>query len=295
MRPITLLAVLILSAALLPAQDLSKVEKVEAQPLIAQVRRVIEAMDYLGAPISAADKQALHNAMDQSDAARAVAQTQDILDRYCLFVVNINPESRVKVDQGPAKPELVEQGWRTFLVKVHNEAGVTAQLKAESRNALPVYARSRQAAESPLSHSPKQTLTQSDVANRWLDAAMFDKQPLRPQLSGLELEYRIIQLYSRDSGKREAKISFNVGQGTQDIGFRNDVDTLFDCAASTNVTLRVADEHGKPTTASFLIRDAQGRVYPSLAKRLAPDFAFHPQVYRADGERAQAPSRENTP
>ena len=33
-----------------------------------------------------------------------------------------------------------------------------------------------------------------------------------------------------------------------------------------------------------MIRDAQGRVYPSPAKRLAPDFAFHPQVYRADGE-----------
>ena len=30
----------------------------------------------------------------------------------------------------------------------------------------------------------------------------------------------------------------------------------------------------------FIIRD-QGRVYPSQAKRLAPDFAFHPQVYRA--------------
>jgi hypothetical protein len=294
MKTIALLTLSIVSAALLEAQDLSKVEKVEAQPFIAQVRRVIEAMDYLGAPISGADRQRLQAAMDQSDGATAVAQTQDLLDKYCLFVVSINPESRVKVDQGPAKPQLVEQGWRTFLVKVRNEAGVTAQLKSESRNGLPVYVRSRQAAESPLSHSPKQTVTQSDVANRWLEAIMFDKQPLRPQLSGLELEYRIIQLYSRDSGKREAKISFNVGQGTQDIGFRNDVDTLFECMPSTNVTLRVADEHGRPTTASFLIRDAQGRVYPSLAKRLAPDFAFHPQVYRADGEQIKLPAGEYT-
>ena len=40
--------------------------------------------------------------------------------------------------------------------------------------------------------------------------------------------------------------------------------------------------------ASLTIRDAQGRVYPSQAKRLAPDFSFHPQIYRADGEIGEA-------
>ena len=43
------------------------------------------------------------------------------------------------------------------------------------------------------------------------------------RLSGLGLDYRILEIYSRDSGQRSAKISFNVGQGSQDIGFRNDV------------------------------------------------------------------------
>ena len=62
------------------------------------------------------------------------------------------------------------------------------------------------------------------------------------------------------------------------------MDILFTVRPSVDVTLRVRDEHGKPTTAAFVIRDAQQRVYPSQAKRLAPDFAFHPQVYRADGE-----------
>src|SRR5262249_19352207 len=90
------------------------------------------------------------------------------------------------------------------------------------------------------------------------------------------------------------KIGFNVGQGTQDIGFRNDVDILFNCLPSTDVTLRILDEHGKPTTASFVIRDAQRHVYPSLAKRLAPDFGFHPQVYRADGDRIKLPAGDYT-
>jgi hypothetical protein len=50
------------------------------------------------------------------------------------------------------------------------------------------------------------------------------------------------------------------------------------------VTLRVFDSDDRPTTASFLVRDAENRVYPSQAKRLAPDLAFQPQVYRANGD-----------
>jgi len=119
---------------------------------------------------------------------------------------------------------------------------------------------------------------------RWLDIRMFDKQPMRPRLSGLEVEYRILQLFSRDAGKREARLEFNVGQGTQDLGFRSQVDLLFEAKPATKVTLRVFDSDDRPTTASFLVRDAEERVYPSQAKRLAPDLAFQPQVYRANGD-----------
>jgi hypothetical protein len=42
--------------------------------------------------------------------------------------------------------------------------------------------------------------------------------------------------------------------------------------------------------ASFTIRDAAGRVYPAPAKRLAPDFFFHAQVYRKDGETVRLPA-----
>jgi hypothetical protein len=263
------------------------VEQVELQPLVAQVKRLIEAMDYLGAPLKSGDKQSLEKAINDPDAARARRTIQDILDKYCLVEIHINPESRVKVTQGSAKPELVEQGWRTFLVKVRNEAGVTAPLVAESPNGLPVYSRGKSGfSQNP---RPEQTITEREVLNRWLDLAMFNKPPLNPQLSGLELEYRVIQLYSRDTGKREAKLSFNVGQGTQDIGFRNDADILFNCLPSADVTFRVLDELGRPTTGSFIIRDALGHVYPSQAKRLAPDFHFHPQVYRTDGDKIRLP------
>ncbi|MSU49171.1 MAG: hypothetical protein EXS37_08835 [Opitutus sp.] len=246
------------------------VNRVEWQPLAAQLKRVVEAMEYQGAPLPAADKRALEQI--PANAEDGAARAQEILDRHCLFFVNINPEMRVKVAPGPAKPELSEQGWRQFLVKVQNEAGATAVLRATSSNALRLF------------NSPA-----GDVPNRWLELQMVDAQPLKAALSGLELEYRIIQLYSRDAGRREAKFSFDVGQGTQDIGFRNETDLLFRCAPAHAVTLRVRDENNQPTTAGFVIRDLQRRVYPSQAKRLAPDFAFHPQIYRADGEEIRLP------
>src|SRR4051812_19407184 len=100
--------------------------------------------------------------------------------------------------QGPAAPNLVQGGWRVFLVKVHNEAGVTAELIADSPNAGPVYKRSTSSAE------PKKTISKAAVVERWLDLTMFRDRPVRRTLSGLSVEYAIIQLHSRDAGHREA-------------------------------------------------------------------------------------------
>jgi hypothetical protein len=265
---------------------------VELQPLAAQARRVAEALEWLGEPLSAADLRALELAAEDRDESRGAAAVEKILDRRALVHVAISPESRVSVTRGAARAQLVEQGWRCFLVKVRNDAGVTAQLRATSPQALPVYARG--VSEIPggfsLDPRPTQKLTPGDISNRWLELAMFDKPPLEAKLSGLAVEYRVIQLHSRDRGRREARLSFDVGQGSQDIGFRNDVPVLFECLPSKDVTLRVHDFDGRPTTASFVVRDPQGRQYPAKTKRLAPDFSFHPQVYRADGEKLRLPA-----
>ena len=283
--------VVLLIAIALPicTAGLPVVAGVEWQPFSAQIWRLIEATESLGSPFSAADKAALQTALNSSGDADAIRRVQELLDAHCLFGVTINPEMRVKVSQGPARPELVEQGWRQFLVKIQNESGTTAALVAVSPNAISVFdSGSANTSSDRALRKRGQTVTRK-AADLWLDLQMFDKQPLRPTLSGLAVEYRIVQLYSRDAGKREGKFSFNVGQGTQDIGFRNETDVLFNCLPAREVALKVRDENGKPTTASFLIRDSAQRVYPSQAKRLAPDFAFHPQIYRADGETIRLP------
>ena len=68
-----------------------------------------------------------------------MAKIQAVLDARVMFAVNINPEMRVKAAQGPAKAELLAQGWRLFLVKVVNEAGATAPLRVQSPQGQQVY------------------------------------------------------------------------------------------------------------------------------------------------------------
>lgn len=269
------------------------VVKVEKQPLVAATERLVQALDFIGSPLGVDDRKAIEAASKIEKDADYTEAVQKVLDKLCLVGVSINPESRVSVVEGPAKRELVQQGWRTFLVKVHNEAGVTAPLVPESPNLLPVYQRgSKNAREKPM--TDEKLVQPGDVPNRFLDAQMFDKQPLKPGLSGLELEYRIVQLYSRDVGRREALLGFHVGQGTQDLGFRNTAPVLFTCVPAVEVALGIKDFDGTPTTAALTIRDKFNRVYPNPARRLAPDFFFHEQIYRADGESVHLPPGEYT-
>lgn len=276
------------ASGVLHAADLPEVTGVERQPLVSATERLIEALEFVGAPLSKEATAALQVAMKETNEGKCAAAIQKVLDPLCLVAVTINPESRVSVVEGPVKKELVQQGWRTFLIKVHNLAGINPELKIESPNIAPLYKRS---SGSPL---PKAEVTPGDVPQRFLDAVMFNSQPLKPALSGLVLEYRIIQLYSRDVGRREAKLGFNVGQGTQDLGFRSAVPILFNCVPAVEVALGVKDFDGKPTTAAFVIRDKYSRVYPNPARRLAPDFFFHNQIYRADGESVHLPPGEYT-
>ena len=251
------------------AEDLPIVDKVDAQPLLAQAARLIQALELTGEPLLSAAEIKEIEALPLN--AASVKRLQQILDRHCLAGININPESRVKVQAGPTAPNLVEQGWRTFLVKVHNEAGITPVLNATSPQAGNVYNRN------------------VNAARTWTDLSFFTKQPLRPFLSGLEVEYKLLQIYARESGKREAKLVFDAGQGTQDLGFRNEIDILFTVAPVAKLNFRVSDENGKPTMAAFLVRDAKGRIYPSQSKRIAPDFFFQKQIYRGEGESIALP------
>jgi hypothetical protein len=136
-----------------PAQKFLPVDGVELQPLSAATDRLVEALAIIGSPLPAATTDALRAAGRGDDVRRAGATIQEQLDRFCLVGVTINAESRVSVVEGPAVRELVEQGWRTFLVKVHNEAGITPPMRIEGPNLLPMVKRS--SGSTPRSSRPR--------------------------------------------------------------------------------------------------------------------------------------------
>ena len=251
-----------------------EISPVPPQPLRAQIKRLTDALAYVGSPWTNEELQQLAH-IDALPDSQYVTKIQQLVDSRVLVNVHINPESRVKAAPGQASAVLSQHGWTVFLIKVHNEAGITAPLRIGSPNNGPVFIRSRGQAEPEADR-----ITPNDVNNRWLALQSFDKQPLLPNLSGLILEYRIVAIYSRDSGKREATLTFDAGQGTQDLGFRSELATLFTIRPAVNVQLSVLDVDGTPTVAEFVIRDILGRVYPSRIRRLEPDFYFHDQIYR---------------
>jgi hypothetical protein len=256
---------------------------VPLQPLAQQVRRLEDTLSFLGQPLPAKAHQAINQAIASPDEGAAVAALQNAIDPFVLITIDINPESRVKVERGPADPSLVQGGSRFFLLKVLNHAGVTAPLTVSSPNSGRVFIRSTG------DPAPQMTLTNADVRDRWADISIFNAPPASKTLSGLAVEYRVLEVFSRDTGQRSADIGFNVGQGTQDIGFRNDVQIVFRADAARRIKLHLLDENGHPTMMSLTIRDRWNRLYPSPSKRLAPDLFFQPQIYRQDGEFVDLP------
>ena len=306
------------------SSPLPVVTDVAPQPLLAQALRLQEALSFLGSSLAEADTKRLKELQQKTLTAETITQIQAILDPYCLAMVTINPEARVKVLRGPAPARLMQGGWRSFLVKVQNEAGVTAELQVESPNAQFPFQRYEW---NPKDQKEK-SISAGQVANRFLEVQLYKNRPLLANLSGLLLEYAVVQIYSKDAGQREAELGFNVGQGSQDIGFRNVIPVLFTIAPAVKVVLQVKDDDGTPAMASFIIADGVQRlsaspdrkndfrlvgysteyniehafrgqktltgIYPLPSRRVAetdeyPDFYFQPQVYRADGEHVFLP------
>jgi hypothetical protein len=126
----------------------------------------------------------------------AATAAGNALELRCLLVVSINPESRVKAERGPAAAVLRRGTASVVVVKIVNEGGVTAPLAVGGPGI---------------------------GDGGWLEARFAGN----PRLHGARVEYLLLRLTPREGGKREATFRFDVGQGTQDLGFRAEVPVLF--------------------------------------------------------------------
>jgi hypothetical protein len=289
MRLCPLLVMLVVSGNLFAA-DIPVIQ-VEAQPLGGNITRLLEALEALGRPLPVKVSEQLAQAVKNRDAKRM----QQLLDPFVQLVVSLNPESRVKVAAGTLKPVLQQAGYTPVLVKIANDSTVTSRLRISSPQSGPVYAG---AAEFTMKRQDQVPLAKNQNVNkatdRFLDVAMYRRPPMTAELSGLKCEYALALIYSTESGQREATIGFDVGQGTQDIGFRGQVPVLFDIRPAIPVALQIRDVDDQPTTARLVFLDKDNRVYPPQPKRIAPDLFFQKQIYRSDGDQVVLPPGEFT-
>jgi hypothetical protein len=203
----TILAFSLVAAA---GAALPLAEQAEFAPLKANAEKALKTLRDLGSPLPAETERKLNILMKQNPAAdNAADQMQKLLDPYCLVGVTINPESRVKVARGDAKAELKQNASTCFLIKVNNQAGVTQPLRLLSPNLK------------------RQFGAETGTDDPWLEGGIHAKAPMASRLNGQPVEYLVVCFSSRVAGKREAKLLFDVGQGTQDLGFRAETPILF--------------------------------------------------------------------
>jgi hypothetical protein len=183
------------------------------QPFEAQVRRLLAALEIIGEPLPPDEAARLNAILAQSPRNDTVSLIEAILDRHTLLKVTINPEARVSMTRGGARADLVEHGWRSFLVKVTNQAADTAVLRITSPQAGPMGRPSGNDTEG-VEDFTIGAVDAVEARERWIALDNWTKQPLQAALSGFAIEYRILQIYSRGRGQREATLVAVAGPRT---------------------------------------------------------------------------------
>lgn len=187
---------------------LPTIDDVDARALRVQCQKALDALSKMKAAMPRETERELRALLkdEKKPSDELAAKIQNLLNDQCLVGVSINPESRVKAARGPRPAELIVGKESVVLVRVLNEAGVTHALSLEGPQII----------------GPKE-----NAKDRWLHATVYPEHPSSQKLSGQKVEYVLLRLKAEKAGKREATLIFDVGQGTQDLGFRAEVPILF--------------------------------------------------------------------
>lgn len=264
--------------------------RIDPQPYFAGMSRAIDALASAGEPLPPSSVTMLRQLASQGSAG--VDGAERVLGESTLLRVVLDANGYSQSELGGAEPELVEKGWRSFLVRIANPYELTWVPKMLT-NPVPGFRQVTVPGEFSLGMSMNQIPFSTDrldksgmIEDAWLQADIGE-QPL----TGAPIEYRVVHLYSAAGVPRTAYLALTVvddpiglHSGTQGI----DID--FSVQPSYDVSLDILDEGGNTCVASLVITDQQGRVYPPLLMRVAPDMRFQPQIYRGSGETVRLPA-----
>jgi hypothetical protein len=145
------------------------------------------------------------SAVDQARLAKNSQELETAVEPLVLLQVQISPEGRVKVQRGPVAADLIVNQPRKFLIRIENASGGQQLLTPRS--------------------------TYSGGVQNPFELEIPKIEDLAPSLQGLPVEYRLIRITARKTGKRELTLGLEAGQGTQDIGFRGETAVMFTITA----------------------------------------------------------------
>jgi len=140
----------------------------EPQPYFASLRRVVQVLQTLGAPLAPVDAEQIAK-LSVAPSPENLNEAELILARYTLMRVRLSPDGTALTRPGESARELVEQGWRSFLIRVENPGCLTLPLTSISDVAIDdgdliqLYALSRESFLSLGNFSGP-----ADYAHRWM-------------------------------------------------------------------------------------------------------------------------------
>ncbi|MER7251162.1 CehA/McbA family metallohydrolase [Kribbella sp. NPDC000426] len=261
------------------------------QPLHASATRAVEKLRDIGEPLPDDLASQLAKLADDS---RSPAAVEDLLRPYVLVDVSIDEQGLPISTPAAAQPRLVQHGWRSFLVRIENPHRLVGDLAAQSNHVLGTTDYHSHAARIAM---PDTLTIVPRIKNSWLEVKLAGPT----DVSGIDVEYKVISLYSRDGGSQNGKLGFVLAveeaehsytrppfakawrrMGSQNLPYEASYE--FDCLPARDIRFDIREPDGSSCVAALTVRDSQRRSYPSKGMRLAPDMFFHEHVYRATGE-----------
>jgi len=281
-----------------------------AQPVLASAVRAVRKLDDLGDPLPTHVTTRLFELEtgSLSDAERC-RELSGLLEPFVLVDIHIDEYGMSACTPGAAPPRLVQHGWRSFLMRVANPHRIQAPLVGLTQQAplvgltQGVFGLIDQKSHAARIAIPDSLTSVPRIRDTWLEA----KVAAPAELSGLEIEYKVVSVYCRESGVRTGKLGFcaaveeipeSLTRPAEQLAARRTMfetrefaaTFAFDCAPARDIRFDVREPDGRSCMAAITVRDSQGRSYPSTAMRLAPDMFFHEHVYRATGEVIRLPA-----
>lgn len=254
--------------------------------------RAVDALESAGNPIPPTEMEALQALLRAGTSE--VQRAMEIMHRHSLLNVEIDQHGFGTPTQAGERPVLDERGWRTYVIRIDNPHGHVLPIHLLV-NATPAFS----TAPAPGNFSPAMSLSQMPhsgdrldktglVADSWLKVELADDAPL----TGFPIEYRLVNLYSSAGANREGRMGLTLVDDSP-VGAHSGNQTVaipFEVRRSFDVKFEILDENDETCVAAVVITDADGRVFPPQAMRVAPDMRFQPQIYRGSGETLRLPA-----